>query len=380
MVVSIRQNQRVEAWPSVTATERQLLSLVSIGNDITQSDIVARTDFSQQTVSRVVGDLVERGLLLQGERVSRGHRGQPSPLLTVNGQRLFILGVSIMADAVSVTLVDFKGLERGYFFAQPRPMSRSMVLDAVRGGFDRVCAEADVEPSRVLGIGIGISGFALPGGRSFNPPHALDDWADIDIAGVFQEVFQRPAWADNDGNVAAIGESLVGVGRWAKNFAYLYIATGFGGGLVINGQLMRGTHGNAGEFGVIFPTQLFTSPTLELLRHYFAIDGQPFETIADMLEQMNMDAPAIENWLWRVKDSLSLVCCACAGVVDPQAIVIGGRVPRRLAERMIERIDWRELPRRGVDLSRPRIVPSEAMGDVTALGAAIMPLKLSFFG
>lgn len=377
MVVNKRS---VEPLPSVTATERQLLSLVSIGDDATQSDLVARTEFSQQTVSRVIGGLVEQGLILQGERVSRGQRGQPSPLLTINGERLFILGVSIMADAVSVTMVDFTGRERGNFFAQPKPMSRSIVLDSVRRGFDRLCAEAGIEPARVLGVGVGITGFALPGGRTFNPPHALDDWVDVDVASLFEEAFQRPAWADNDGNVAAIGESLVGVGRWAKSFAYLYIATGFGGGLVIDGRLMRGTYGNAGEFGTILPTQLYTPPTLELLRHCFAIEGQPFETIADMLGTISLDHPAVEDWLSRVKDSLSLVCSACAAVVDPQAIVIGGRLPRGLAQRMIERITFRELPRRGVDLPRPRIVPSEAAGDVTALGAAIMPLKLNFFG
>jgi predicted NBD/HSP70 family sugar kinase len=50
---------------------------------------------------------------------------------------------------------------------------------------------------------------------------------------VFEASFGRASWADHDGNVAAIGESLVGGGRWARSFAYLYIATGLGGGLVI---------------------------------------------------------------------------------------------------------------------------------------------------
>lgn len=370
---------RVEAWPAVSATERQLLSLVSAGGEVTQSDLVARTELSQQTVSRVIGDLVERGLLVQGPRLSRGRRGQPSARLSLNRERLFMLGVSIMADAVSAMLVDFEGSERSYFFAQPALMSRAAVLEAVRCGFERMCADTGIDPARVLGIGIGITGFALADGRSFNPPRSLDDWAGVDIAAIFEEAFQRPAWADNDGNVAAVGESLVGVGRWARNFAYMYVATGFGGGLIVDGRLMRGAHGNAGEFAGILPSHLYVSPTLELLRHCFAADGQKFETIADMLERMSIDAPAVDSWLGKIGDSLSLVCSACAAVVDPQAIVIGGRLPRPLAERMIERIDLRQAPRRGIDRPQPRILASEATGDVTALGAAILPLKQRFF-
>lgn len=379
--MGIRQTgaEAVGTWPVVSATERRLLSLVAGGGDVTQSEVVTRTDLSQQTVSRVIADLVGRGLLLQGERVSRGRRGQPSALLSINKDRLFMLGVSIMADAVATMLVDFEGGERDYVFVEPPSMSRASVLETVEQGFALMCSRSGIDPARVLGIGIGITGFALPDGRSFNPPRTLDEWAAVDIAALFEERFRRPAWADNDGNVAAVGESLVGVGRWAKDFAYMYIATGFGGGLVVDGRLMRGRHGNAGEFAGVLPSSLYPSPTLELLRHCFAQEGRAFGTIAEMLGAISLDEPAVESWLGRIGDSLSLVCSACAAILDPEAIVIGGRLPRPLAERLIDRIDLRAAPRRGIDRQQPRLVPSEAVGDATALGAAILPLKLQFF-
>ena len=370
----------IEAWPVVSPSEREILSIVAAGSEVTQSDIVARAGLSQQSISRVTGDLIERGFLCQGERVSRGRRGQPSPLVTLNGDRMLLLGVSIMADAVSISLVDFAGQVRANRFFQPEPMTRTVILEVVAGALEDLCAATGQNPAQVLGIGIGITGFALPGGRKFNPPQALSDWVDVDLAALFEARFGRPAWADNDGNVAAIGESLVGVGRWARSFAYLYIATGFGGGLVIDGKLMRGTNGNAGEFAAMLPTQLYASPTLELLRHCFARQDQPFETIADMLAQISPDAAPVDDWLWRVQDTLSLVCMACSALLDPEAIVIGGRMPPGLAERMIERVDMRERPRWGVARSVPRIVPAEASGDATALGAAVLPLKLSYFG
>lgn len=90
---------------------------------------------------------------------------------------------------------------------------------------------------------------------------------------------------------------------------------------------------------------LWTSPTLELLRHCSALKGEACETIADMLAAISIEAPAVDEWLRRIGDSLSLVCAVCA------AIVVGGRLPQGLANRMIERINLREVPRRGLNRS-----------------------------
>ncbi|BEV10349.1 ROK family transcriptional regulator [Asticcacaulis sp. DW145] len=362
-----------------SATERRILSLVQSRQATTQADIVAHTGLKQQTVSRTVGDLIEQGFLLAGDRVASGRRGPPGTALSLNPDHLFTLGVSIMADAVSVLLMDLAGQDRGYRRFTPPVMSREGVLDGVQQAFADLCADAAISPRRVIGIGIGITGFALEDGRRFNGPRSLDEWAGVDVAEIFEETFGLPAWADNDGNVAAAGESLVGIGRWARTFAYMYIATGFGGGLVINGQLMRGVHGNAGEFAGSLPKFVYTPPTLELLRHCFARRDEEYDTIGDMLNALNIHSPAVNDWLNRISDSLSLACSACAAIVDPQAIVIGGRVPRALAERMIERVDLRHAPRRGFDRPQPRVVPSEVTGDATALGAAAVPLKLRVF-
>ncbi|MDC7677807.1 ROK family transcriptional regulator [Asticcacaulis machinosus] len=362
-----------------SSTEWQILSLIQTGKVTTQADIVAGTALKQQTVSRTVGDLIAQGLLTTGERISSGRRGQPSTVLCLNPDHLFSLGISIMADAVSVLLMDMAGRERGYLRLSPPVMSREGVLGTVRDALESLCAAARAQTDRVIGMGVGITGFALEDGRRFNGPRSLDEWSGVDVAGIFEDAFGLPAWADNDGNVAAAGESLLGIGRWARTFAYMYIATGFGGGLVINGQLMRGVHGNAGEFAGSLPKFIYTPPTLELLRHCFARRGDEFDTIGDMLNVLDVEAPAVNDWLNRIGDSLSLACSACAAIVDPEAIVIGGRVPKALAARMIERVDMRHAPRRGIYRPQPRIVPSEVTGDATALGAAAVPLKLRVF-
>ncbi len=61
-----------------------------------------------------------------------------------------------------------------------------------------------------------------------------------------------PAYVDNDGNMAALAEHRLGAGRGYDNLIYATLATGIGGGLILNGQLYRGMHGMAGEIGHMF--------------------------------------------------------------------------------------------------------------------------------
>ncbi|MFZ5748506.1 MAG: ROK family transcriptional regulator [Pseudomonadota bacterium] len=373
-------SEAVEKWPDLLATERRILAFVSANPGATQRELGDRLDVPQQTASRQVNDLLASGLLVGGERVSHGRRGQPSLTLTLNPDRVFSLGVSIMADAVSVMLVDMAGTERGYRRYRPAVMSRDAVLDAAATGLAELTAGAGVDAARVAGIGVGITGFIRPDRRSFNTPRMLDEWAYVDVADIFAQRFSRPAWADNDGNVAAVGESLVGVGRWAPTFAYLYIATGFGGGAIVDGAPLYGRHGNVGEYATMLPPLLYPSPTLELLRLTMALRGAEFPDVSALIEGFDVNAPGVDEWIAKVTDSLSLVCGACIGVLDPDAIVLGGRIPTALAQRLIPNIVVPSVPRRGEGREIIPIVPAAAPGDATALGAAVLPLQICIFG
>src|SRR3546814_26762 len=117
---------------------------------------------------------------------------------------------------------------------RPEVLTRKSVLQAVETGLAELTDETGIAPECIPGIGVAITGF-LSDRLTFNTPRTLDEWTDIDVAAVFARHFGRDAWADNDGNLAALAESLMGVGRWARNFPYLSFATGFGGGVIADG-------------------------------------------------------------------------------------------------------------------------------------------------
>jgi len=89
--------------------------------------------------------------------------------------------------------------------------------------------------------------------------------------------------------------------------------------------------------------------------------------------------PAIERWIERVAPGLSVIASAVVAIVDPQAVVLGGRIPTDLAQRLMPRIAIDNVSRRGRARPQPSIVLAEAPFDAVALGAASLPFKECFF-
>jgi predicted NBD/HSP70 family sugar kinase len=117
-----------------------------------------------------------------------------------------------MTDAMSVLLMDFSGHVVGYDYVEMPSMSRRAVFDRLAQS-EELLAQVPGARERLFGVGVGISGYNLDGKSRYNPPRALDDWAMVEIDTLFSQALGVPAWVENDGNAAAIGESLLGVGR-----------------------------------------------------------------------------------------------------------------------------------------------------------------------
>ena len=365
---------------NLSITDRRVLGLVFRHHSLIQNQIIEETGLVQQSVSRLVTGLVERGCLVTGERVSSGRRGYPSQAFRMAPDFGYSLGLSIMSDAVSLSLTDFSGQVRSDWNQPFSAMRIDRVVDWLNARIHEIRSTPGVDPTRLLGLGVGIAGsFADDGTRGFNTPSALEEWAFIDVAELLSEATGLPTWADNDGNLAALGENMTGVGRRYRSFAYIYFSTGVGGGLVIDREVWRGRLGNAGEFAGGLPGNIYPFPNLELLRQLINRDGGQFQTVAELLDAFDVEHPAVHDWIARVRDSVSIIASNATAILDVDAIVFGGRMPKSLAEKLIPHVELFDQRR----YSRPRpmaeLVPAEATGDATAIGAAVLPLSQQCF-
>lgn len=359
--------------PAFSENERRLLSLIRTFGPLSRAELARRTGLAPLSVTRLVAELIERGLVVEGARVVAG-RGQPSLPLSLAGDAAFAFGVSITEDTLSAVLIDLSGGVRAAWSEPFQTFDKSAVGARLERIFDDLATQAAIDRSRLFGVGIATSGFFTGGRSQLNTPLSMEQWALSDVDAELSTRFGLPVWIENDGNAAAMGEALYGAGKTVSSFAYLYVGRGLGGGVVLDGRLWRGRNGNAGEFtGVLPPDRRAERPTLQLLRDMLAEDGRHFASIDEMLGALDMAWPAVEAWPRRTAEAFSAIISAAAAILDVEAIVVGGRLPRPLAQALIARAQYYTVPVRDLDRAFPMLIASSVSGDATSLGAAALP-------
>ena len=364
---------------ALSRSEQRVLGTVVRSGEVGQPVLVKATGLAQQSISRLVKGLVSIDALIEGDKVRSGRRGQPGNSVRIAPDFAYTFGIAMMTDAISVALFDFSGSVLDEVHHDLPAMTRTAVLDAAESIVESMIADHQVPMERLFGMGVSVSGRYIGPGAVYNTPHPLDDWALIAIDHLFEDRFDMPVWVENDGNAAAIGESLVGVGRDYDNFAYLFVDTLLGGGIIMNHELMRGTNRNGGEIGLLLPKNIYQHPSLESLRQTLAEYGIERAGVSEMIKDFDPEWPGIDEWITKTRSSFSLICSALAAILDPEAIVLGGRMPTSLARRVIPYIDMYNDSRRGKPRALPQLLISKAGGDASAIGAASLPFKDHFF-
>ena len=119
------------------------------------------------------------------------------------------------------------------------------VLGRIVGMVSELCG---VRPG-VVAIGIGAPGPIDSQAGVVSTPPNLPGWVDVPLARIVQDEVGIPAFLGNDANVAALGEYSFGAGKEVRHLVYITASTGVGGGIIVDGKLLEGQRGAAGEVG-----------------------------------------------------------------------------------------------------------------------------------
>jgi predicted NBD/HSP70 family sugar kinase len=364
---------------ALTDNERRMLDSLRLFGTVTRADLSRITGLTVQSAVRLIDALAERGLVRIGASLAHGGRGKPGAAIALDPAHGHTVGYAIATDALSLALLDFSGQIRASAEHPLRSTEPAALLAQLREADAALLAEAGRGLGPRLGAGVAMTGFFVDGAERMNPPDPLRELGELSIGDWLAEALGLPVWVDNDGSVAAVGESLLGVGRQYRDFAYLYFSYGLGGGVVIDGACLRGAHGNAGEFAGMLPGLGLERGTLELLRQMLIEDGVMLADVRALVAAYDPSWSTIERWIARAVPGLSLIVSAITAVFDPQAVVFGGRLPRDLALRLIPQLRIDNQPRRGQARPLPVLLPAAAMADASAVGAATLPLKACYF-
>jgi predicted NBD/HSP70 family sugar kinase len=362
----------------LSPSERMILDIVRRHGTIARAAIATQTELAQQSVHRLVEQLIERGLLRAGATIRNG-RGQPSPRIELAREAVYTAGVSINTDSITLCLADMGCHILEEVHIRTPPTHRKASLTAVGDALERVLARNGVARERLIGVGVAIAGFFVAGRSQVNASEPLQDWSLVDLVPILEEAFQLPVWLENNATTAAIGESLLGAGLWAQNFAYLAFNYGFGAGIVLGGKPLFGTRGNAGELTLFTSEEAAHRPTLRSLMDELRMHGVMVDSVEDLRQRFDATWPGVELWIQRVLPALNRTINALAGLFDPEAIVFGGQLPLPLGRMLIERVRFLDIHRYGMGPDRPKLVLAETNGDASAIGAALVPLKERLF-
>jgi predicted NBD/HSP70 family sugar kinase len=218
---------------------------------VSQADIARVTGLSRTTVHTLVSELKDSGVLHEAETGVPDFRGgRPAILLMLRHSSRAVVGIDFGHSHVGVAVADI-----GHNVLAERRCDLDVshdartALDAAARMVDEVLAEAQVDRKSVIAAGIGIPGPVDRSTGTAGSPTILPGWIGVRIGDEMHDRLGVPVEIENDANLGALAELTWGAGRECSNFVYIKVATGIGAGLVIDGKLLRGATGTAGEIG-----------------------------------------------------------------------------------------------------------------------------------
>lgn len=361
----------------LSGTHFRLIQILRKAGAASRVELAAQCGITPAAVSMMMQDLITRRIVVESGR-RKGVRGAPQIDLTLSAEAGYALGIHADFYSVNLALLDFRGDIRGEQRIQNRFSSFDSVVSAVVDGTKSLLSTIDLPSSGLIGAGCALPTRFTGKEVTFNLADEVIAWNGADIVTSLSTALGCPVMIENDANAAAMGELSVGNSAGYDNFAYLYLSSGIGGAIVIDGKLYRGMFGNAGEVGGLRPRGL-SRPSFDDLsdwlkdKHIEVPVGRDPKVWEDFLTNV---PDAVESWLNRAGPEVARLGFAIAAILAPSAIYIGGSLPQSLRQELAKWMDFSQAALfDGAVTSQPQVLLTEvSASDSVSVGAAAMML------
>lgn len=317
---------------------------------VSRTEVIRLTGLSKPTVLTVVAAMVDEGLIRDAQRSDMAPRsvGRVARAYEPNPTAAYVVGVDLGGTKNAVVLADLAGTVVAEVEAATTRDGGAAVVAQIAELAKSLAKQAGVAWSRIDAICVGTPGAVNHDGtiRLADNVPGLDT---INVAGALRRLLRTSVHVENDVNLAALGELEAGVARNHRTFVLLSIGTGLGMGLVVDGNLVRGARGAAGEIAFL---PLGANPAGEEARRRGAFElaasgsgvqallGLELEstgrTSRSSLHRLSTArdvfdaAGASDELAMRVVQSHAAIVAdailAVAALIDPEIIVLGGGI------------------------------------------------------
>ncbi|MER7838589.1 ROK family transcriptional regulator [Streptomyces sp. NPDC096040] len=343
----------------------RVMHAVSDEGSLSRAAVASRIGLTRAAVSTLVDELIRWGLLeeLGPERPSRV--GRPGSALAVSGRGPAGIGAEVGVDHLAVCAVDLRGeiRTRAVRHGTNRGRDPRPVLEDLTALVRRVVAEAERDGLWPAGLAVAVPGLVARDGHTV--VHAPNlDWHDTDLGALLPA--DLPLTVDNEANFGALAELWLGDAT-PPDFLHVSAEIGIGAAVVVDGQLLRGKRGFAGELGHV-PVHP-DGPRCACggrgcLEQYAGEEAvlraaglEPREDAVGLLaQQAGEDHKGVRRALHDAGTALGIALTGAVNLLDPESVVLGGALaglaPWLLPSLMTELADRTTGPACPVTVSR----------------------------
>ena len=318
-----------------------------------------------------------------------------------DGSPPYVIGMDLGGTKILAAVVDAEG----QILAQAKRATRAVdgpdaVIKRMARTARKAVRSAGIEWSAVAGLGVGAPGPIDPqSGFVYNPPN-LPGWDEIALAPRLSAALELPVFLENDVNLGTLGEHALGAGRDTGDMVGIFVGTGVGGGLILDGKLRSGFRHAAGEAGHMIV--LADGPVcgcgkrgcLESVASRTAIERDIQLGIAAgrksiipklvkekgrltsgvLARALRTGDPLVTEVMGRAQWYLGLLAASIVNLIDPEMIVFGGGVVEALGKEFLRpiRVTARQHYIQQSDADRVRIVAAKLGDHAGILGAAVL--------
>jgi predicted NBD/HSP70 family sugar kinase len=311
---------------------------------LSRAQLAKLTGLNKTTVSSLVAELIERGVVAESGLADGGRVGRPAQILELDDTRIAALGLEINVDYLAVCVCDLRGAVR-YRAAvghDNRGSAPEVVFEALAELAADALAECDALGLTPIGAGISVPGTVeAQTGTLIHAPNL--GWDEVPVAERLRHALgDRPFAIEvgNDANLAALGELESGALRGVRDGLLIYGNIGIGGAVIVDGAIFPGSDGFAGEIGHI-PVRPFdgeecrcggrgcleTLAGQEAIARRVGIQGARSGTSSPatlVAERAQGGDPDVVAALDEVAEILGICIAAVVSIVNPRRVVLAG--------------------------------------------------------
>jgi predicted NBD/HSP70 family sugar kinase len=318
------------------ANESRLIKIVAEHHPIGKPELMKLSGLSRPTVDLIVDGFIEKGVI-KPTGMSFGRPGRKATLFELDANAGFGLGFDLGGSKLAGAISNIAGeilAEEIEPTAKPAgPKTVAQMVDMAK----RLCERADVDIARITQVTVGTPGIMNELGE-LSLGENVDQLEGVHLQKILSKMLDAEVVVENDVNVAALGEFFHGTAIGINNFALLQIGTGIGCGIFVDGKLIKGHRGGAGEtaflplFGDPNDPKAISNGLLEsvagskgIVKEFAKQTGEEI-AVKEICQRAKSGDLVAMNLIDNVSKYWGYACASLSAIVDPEMIILSGGI------------------------------------------------------